>query len=207
MMSVFCVIAGGVLVALGLLEGAHAVLPLAPENSRLRWLRTGPGQRRLVAAALLDLLAGPLLITGGITNGLAVALILLSSAVVDRLLRSDLKSWLRSRRERKLASAAAGHGAVLTDLENSRFARRLTTAAEGWEALRDRRENLDRRVASGEITADTRDRYMKAHRRQLIQQLGYNWPFRWPERFLVSMFLPLLDAQARRLRAELTERS
>jgi hypothetical protein len=114
-----------------------------------------------------------------------------------RLVESDLRSWRRSRPERRLADAAAGrHPAVLTESENSPFARRLRAAAEGWEALRVRQANLDRRVESGEITAETRDRYMTVHRRQLIRRLGYSNPLRWPERLVVTALLPLLAAQA-----------
>ena len=53
--------------------------------------------------------------------------------------------------------------------------------AEDWEALRDRQANLDRRLESGEISAETRDRYMTVHRRHLSKRLGYN-PMRWVRR-------------------------
>ncbi|MGH3402805.1 MAG: hypothetical protein ACRDRJ_09935 [Streptosporangiaceae bacterium] len=57
---------------------------------------------------------------------------------------------------------------------------------------------MDRRVESGEISAETRDRYMTVHRRQLIRRLGYNNPLRWPERLVVIALLPMLDAQVAR---------
>jgi hypothetical protein len=160
-------------------------------------------------------LPGALIPLGGITQDgpghsrtapacKAAVWLALFSVPVALILIFDLKSWRRSWRERKLARAAEGHAAVLTDFENSGFPRRLRLAADGWDALKHRRENLDRRVATGEITPETRDRYLKAHRRQLIRSLGYDNPIRWPERVVVSALLPVLDAQAVRLRAELT---
>jgi hypothetical protein len=201
MMSVLRIIIGGVILALGVLEGAQALRSLTMGDAKVRWLKTwtGAGKWRLLATSLLQVVVGAVLITGLIgTDWSTLALVLLSLTIVTRLVNSDLKSWRHSRQERKLADAAAGHVAVLTGFENSPFARRLRAAAEGWEALKDRQVNLDRRVESGEIAAHTRDRYLAAHRRQLIGHLGYNRLIRWPERRFVAALLPLLDAQARR---------
>jgi hypothetical protein len=86
----------------------------------------------------------------------------------------DIKSWRRSRQDRKLA--APEHAWFLTRFENSPFAHRMAAAAEDWDALQDRKANLDRRVENGEITSDTRARYLAVHRRQLIESLGYHRP-------------------------------
>jgi hypothetical protein len=204
-MFVLRMIAGGGFLALGILDGAQALLPAQARNALARWLRTRTGTStwRLLTTSVLQVVAGALLVasallvTSLIHSSVALGWVAIALMVALRLVNSDLRSWRRSRHERKLADAAAGrHPAVLAESENSPFARRLRMAAEGWEALRDRQANLDRRVQSGEITAETRDRYLTVHRRQLIRRLGYNNPIRWPERLLVTALLPLLDAQA-----------
>lgn len=207
-MQVLRIVFGSVLLAIAVHESAQAFLLFTNRDVRARWLRprTGASKWRLLATALLDAAVGALLVTGLVRTPTAEWLAVLTASVGARLIRLDLRSWLRSRRERQAASRAGPQAAVLSNLENSGFARRLRAAADGWEALKARRENLDLRVASGEITAETRDLYMKVHRRQLIRSLGYDNPLRWPERFLVSALLPVLDAQAVRLRAELTRR-
>lgn len=204
-MSVLPIVLGAVLLAGAAGEIGQALLLLTKRDFRLRWLRARPGTSkwRLLATALLDAAVGAMLISEVIRSPLAEWLALFSVPAAIMLI-FDLQSWRRSWPERKLARAPEGHAAVLTSLENSGFSRRLRIAADGWEALKHRRENLDRRVTAGEITAETRDRYLKAHRRQLIRSLGYHNPVRWPERLLVSALLPVLDAQAVRLRAELT---
>jgi len=111
---------------------------------------------------------------------------------------SYLKSWRESWQGRKQRRAAAENTWFLTRFENSPFAHRMAAAVEDWQALQDRKANLDRRVESGEITSETEARYIAAHRRTLIQSLGYNRPSRWPERMLVSALLPFLAGQASR---------
>lgn len=199
------IVLSGILLASAAREIVQALLLLTKRDVRSRWLRTRPGTSkwRLLTTAVLDAAVGAMLVTEVIRSPVSQWLALFSVPIAIMLL-FDLKSWRRSRQERKLARAAEGHAAVLTEFENSGFSRRLRIAADGWEALKHRRENLDRRVATGEITAQTRDLYMKVHRRQLIRSVGYNNPVRWPERLLVSALLPVLDAQAVRLRAELT---
>lgn len=199
MMSVLRMIVGGGFLALGILDGAQALLPAAARGALARWLhvRAGASTWRLLTTSLLQVVAGALLLTGLVHSSLALGWVAIALMVALRLVSSDLRSWRRARQERKLADAAAGrHPAVLTESENSRFARRLRVAAEGWDGLRDRQASLERRVESGEITAETRDRYMNAHRRQLIRRLGYTNPLRWPERLLVTALLPVLGARA-----------
>lgn len=198
-MFVLRMIAGGGFLALGILDGAQALLPAAARSALARWLRTRAGTRtwRLLTTSVLQVVAGALLLTSLMRSSVALGWVFIALLAGLRLVNSDLRSWRRSRHERKLADAAAGrHPAVLTELENSRFARRLRVAAVGWDELRDRQASLDRRVESGEITAETRDRYMTVHRRQLIRRLGYTNPLRWPERLVVTALLPVLDARA-----------
>ncbi len=198
-MFVLRMIVGGGFLALGILDGAQALLPATARSALARWLRTRAGTRtwRLLTTSVLQVVAGALLLTSLMRSSVALGWVFIALLAGLRLVNSDLRSWRRSRHERKLADAAAGrHPAVLTESENSPFARRLRVAAEGWAALRDRQASLDRRVEGGEITAETRDRYMTVHRRQLIRRLGYNNPIRWPERVLVTALLPLLDDQA-----------
>jgi len=207
-MSVLRIVLGGILLASAAQHIGQALLLLTKRGVRFRWLRTRPGTSkwRLLATALLDATVGAMLVAEVIRSSVAVWLALFSAPVAIMLI-FDLKSWRRSWHERKLARAAEQQAAVLSNLENSGFARRLGIACDGWDALKHRRENLDRRVATGEITAQTRDLYMKVHRRQLIRSLGYNNPVRWPERLLVSALLPVLEAQTARVRAELIRRS
>jgi hypothetical protein len=198
-MFVLRIIAGGGFLALGMLDGAQALLPAAARSTLARWLRTriGTSRSRLLTTSVLQIVAGALLLTSLLHSSQATGWVAIALLVVLRLVNSDFRSWRRARQQRKLADAAAGRQpTVLTQAENSRFARRLRVAAEGWEALKDRQVNLDRRVERGEITAETRDRYMTVHRRQLIRRLGYNNPLRWPERLVVTALLPLLGAQA-----------
>ncbi|MGH3398617.1 MAG: hypothetical protein ACRDPO_28420 [Streptosporangiaceae bacterium] len=197
MMSVLPVVFGGVILAIGIIDGAQALLPTTAVRALARALRAGTGTSKwqLLTTSLLQVVTGVLLLVGLLHSSVALGWVCLALLIGIRLVNSDLRSWRRSRHERKLANAADGrHPAVLTESENSPFARRLRVAAAGWQALRDRQASLDRRVESGEISAETRDRYMTVHRRQLIRRLGYNNPLRWPERLVVSALLPLMDA-------------
>jgi hypothetical protein len=109
------------------------------------WLRARPGtgKWRLIATAFLNAAVGAMLAAEVISSPPAEWLALFSVPFAIMLI-FDLRSWRRSRQERRLARAAEGHAAVLTSLENSGFSRRLRIAADGWAALKHRRENLDR---------------------------------------------------------------
>lgn len=126
-------------------------------------------------------------IAARVVLGIASGLLLISRV------SSDLKSWLRSRQERKRSRPPAEHAWFLTRIENGPSAQRIAAVAEGWESLQDRKAKLDKRVADGQITSDTAARYLAAHRRLLIEGLGYNRPSLWLERMLVSALLPLLS--------------
>lgn len=108
---------------------------------------------------------------------------------------------MRPRRRRPIRNPA--------DFRGNSFIRRVAGAAEIrralkdpqaqiYQALEDRRANLDRRVKSGEIDSYTRERYMRVYRVRLIESLGYGRPG-LPERILVAVLVPLL-ARARRMR-------
>lgn len=154
---------------------------------------------RLLIGALASVMLGVILL--GNWTGSVAARVILGIAAGATLIGhaiSDLMWWRRSRQERKQDRPAPDHAWFLTRLENGGFAHRMAAAVEGWESMQDRKAKLDKRVESGQITSDTAERYLAAHRRLLIEGLGYNRPIRWPERMLASALLPLLASEARR---------
>ena len=197
-MSLFLIIVGCALIIGGIWDVAVS----------LRYLKTTRGKSELAKAGgrtskwqfflsrLIQVVLGVLFVGNWIENDTARLLLAITSVLLlTWLCSSYLKSWRRSRQERK-QKPAAEHTWFLTRLEDSPFAHRMAAAAEDWEALQDRKANLDKRVENGELASDTAARYLAAHRRLLIEGLGYNRPIRWPERMLVSALLPFLAAQS-----------
>ena len=109
-MFVLRMIAGGGFLALGILDGAQALLPAAARSALARWLRTRAGTRtrRLLTTSVLQVVAGALLLTSLMRSSVALGWVFIALLAGLRMVNSDLRSGADSGIERKLVDAAAG---------------------------------------------------------------------------------------------------